>query len=933
MSLGNVGERMRADWNRRIVQDYRFWMSDGYKSDQAMWDSGLRDYKLLLQDYVPKSGQVLLDLGCGVGRLLKPALRDFSRVIGVDISNEAIKRAAELLENPFNLELKLGSGLGLDGVPSHCVDMVTSFATLGSIPTDIVARYLVEMHRVLRPEGEVRLQMYLGTPQEVASEDTLYIRCYEAESARQAFSQAGFEMLWIRELSLPFQASAKELGIQAVIIALKKMDVKLQPSDVISKTLLPQGEIRSNGPTLGQDLEYLMSVNYAKELAAEGNVSHAKEILESALNSSTNVTKNAHELLEQILKESKKISNEQEDNTANVTEFSSASMYDSNLKVIDDLFPDVSKLLKVNTPELSSLTLVETIDGPSIVEKGYNLDHPNKPKLSAEKWANQVFQRISAETKGLTIVGAGSGYHIEAILQEKEKRNFTLKINVIEPSLAALSFSLQNRDARTWLTKISSLQSGNSAKIPVDTEIIEFRAQTSAVNPEQAERLRCQFYGQEGLSTLHPSIGVVGPFHGGTLPIMKYVTLTLQLMNQRARAIDMSCFDTGYSELQGFVKDQQRRAPVENMYYEMVSQIILESVTEKPVDILFCMALAPISPRVLTELRNRGIITVLWFVEDYQRFTYWKQVAPYFDFIFTIQKGKCIEALKAAGAAEVHYMPVACEPNVHAPLVLSPEEKAKWGSPISFMGAGYHNRQQLFASLAEFPLKIWGTEWPDVKPFDRMVVDGGKRLTPAEYVKVFNATDINLNLHSSSERDGVDPFGDFINPRTFELASAGAFQLVDDRKLLSESFEVGKELMTFTSGADLKDKIRYYIDKKEERHEIAQRSRARVLKDHTYGQRIKDMLSIVYARRYEQLKARQDNSAWSKMLNRTKPHPELNQRCRKAFDRGEQPNLDGLISDIVTGQGKLSDTEKKLLFLFHLRKQIVRHAAQDAGEG
>jgi hypothetical protein len=30
------------------------------------------------------------------------------------------------------------------------------------------------------------------------------------------------------------------------------------------------------------------------------------------------------------------------------------------------------------------------------------------------------------------------------------------------------------------------------------------------------------------------------------------------------------------------------------------------------------------------------------------------------------------------------------------------------------------------------------------------------------------------------------------------------------------------------------------------------------------------------------------------------------------------------VSDVVTGQGKLSETEQKLMFLFHVRKQIIR---------
>lgn len=930
MSLSHVGERMRADWERRIGQDYRFWMSDGYSSDQAMWDAGLRDYKILLQDFNFKAGQVLLDVGCGVGRLLKPALKDFSRVIGLDISPQALKLATALLENPFNLELKLGSGLGLDGIAPHSVDVITSFATLGCITTDVVARYLVEMHRVLRPEGELRLQMYLGKPQDVASSDTLFLRCYEPDAARQAFAQAGFELRWIRELPAPLQASVNELGIQAVVVALKKTANTPAQSDQISKTLLPNGELLSNGITLGAELECLMTVNYARELIGSGNLERAKQLLANASESSAQAAKTAAELLSQISSSSEDKSSEKE--TENVSVIVSSQSDEVN-RILAQKFPEAAAALAEVEPKNDWIEIRNSNDGAVLFVRGQCLDHPTKPVAAAEKWATQIFRKIDAKTASVTVVGVGTGYHIEALLKLREQAGFPFQLHLIEPSPAILNASLKARDARPWLERVASLQTGQKAKVPSPCDLFEVRPATLSYEEGELQRLRRDHFGQRGLSLLAPSIGVVGPFHGGTLPIMQYVTLTLQLLNQRVRPIDVSCFDTGYTNLENFVKDKVRRGPVENMYYEMVSQIILESVTEKPVDILFCMALAPISPRVLTELRNRGIITVLWFVEDYQRFTYWQQVAPYFDFIFTIQKGKCVQALKAAGANEVLYCPVACEPNVHAPLMLSAEEKARWGSPISFMGAGYHNRQQLFASLAEFPLKIWGTEWPDNKPFDRMVQDGGKRLSPAEYIKVFNATDINLNLHSSNERDGVDPFGDFINPRTFELASAGAFQLVDERELLGEAFEVGKELITFSNATELKEKIRYFLDRPEERKEVAQRARARALRDHTYAHRIREMLATVYSQRFEQLKARQEASPWEKLKKRAASHPELLQRCNKAFDRGEQPNLDGLISDIVTGQGKLSDTEKKLLFLFHLRKQIVRHAKQDKGEG
>ena len=44
-----------------------------------------------------------------------------------------------------------------------------------------------------------------------------------------------------------------------------------------------------------------------------------------------------------------------------------------------------------------------------------------------------------------------------------------------------------------------------------------------------------------------------------------------------------------------------------------------------------------------------------------------------------------------------------------------------------------------------------------------------------EAVKIFNASRINLNLHSSPYHLGINPEGDYVNPRTFDLAAAGPF--------------------------------------------------------------------------------------------------------------------------------------------------------------
>ena len=210
-----------------------------------------------------------------------------------------------------------------------------------------------------------------------------------------------------------------------------------------------------------------------------------------------------------------------------------------------------------------------------------------------------------------------------------------------------------------------------------------------------------------------------------------------------------------------------------------------------------------------------------------------------------------------------------------------------------------------------------------------MVQEGGRRLTPQEYTKVFNATTININLHSSTECDGVDPSGDFVNPRTVELASSKAFQLVDKRKLLPDMFKEGEEIITFSNRDELLEKIDYYLTHEDDRQKVIEKSYKRAMKDHTYTSRIREMLSYIYSQKYEYLKNRFENSAWQKMIRRAKPYKELEQRVLVAYKRGEEATLDALISDIVTGNGNLTETEQKLLFLHHIKSQIIRMSKDD----
>lgn len=929
--LPQLAERMKGDWNRRIRHDYRFWMSDGYASDEAMWASGERDLSLVLQDLEMPSDATFLELGCGVGRLLRAARARFTKVRGVDVSSAALDHARRLLHDQEGIELIEGNGYDLSQIADGSIDVFVSFAALTSTPTDVIASYLRECARVLSPRGVARLQLYLGKTHRVTRGDTLHLRCFARERLLEAAKLAALDVEWIRELVLPFQISIKEAGIEACIVSLRRAARPVADVAQISRALLPEGEpvdteLVDADSLYSPELEQWMAVNYARELIERGEVQRARETLEYAASVCESASIDVRDLLQRL---QEKLTGVSKLSPAPTVRIDDAPMWQANLAVLDARRATTEMPFGWQQGDGSSEVEVRaTAEGPVLWCHGQCLDHPEKPVAAARAWARRAMQEPRVQRSERVIVyGFGSGYHLEALLEAGAKR-----VSVVEPSIAVFRAALQQRDLRDVLQRLDLIVVGDSS-LPNDLETAELlvRPQTQAVAPKGWQQLQRACYGVRGFAELKPSIAVVGPFMGGTLPIATYASRALYMLEQRMRSWDVSGFTPGLQELERFVRDKGRQSTLQGNYIEMVSQVLLEAASEKPVDIVLCMAQAPLSGRALQELRNRGVITALWFTEDYLRFGYWREMARYYDFIFTIQKGACIDAIKQAGAGSVHYVPMACDAGLHRPMELSLEERERWGSPISFVGAGYHNRQQVFAGLADLPFKIWGTEWPGCRPFDRLVQEEGRRLTPDEYIKIFNATDINLNLHSSAERDGVDPTGDFVNPRTFELAACGAFQLVDERSLLPELFTPGEEVVTFASPAELKEKIAYYQNRPEERRAIAARARARALRDHTYDQRLRQMLQIIYAEKFDAVKERLGQSPWHRMLERAAPYPELQQRCRAAFERGEEPNLDGLISDIVTGKGKLSETEQKLLFLFHIRKQIIRMHSEERG--
>ena len=412
---------------------------------------------------------------------------------------------------------------------------------------------------------------------------------------------------------------------------------------------------------------------------------------------------------------------------------------------------------------------------------------------------------------------------------------------------------------------------------------------------------------------------VVLPFYGGSLPIGRYCAEALKEAGCLVDVFDAPAFHSPLSAMKELRVSIAHLEFLENNYLQVVSHAIVARAEAFQPDLVLAMAQAPVSRQALKRLRKSGFATAMWFVEDYRLFPYWRSFAPYYDIFAVIQKDPFHAALAECGARNILYLPLAALPSLHKPLALTAEEQQEFGADMAFLGAGYPNRRAAFARMEKRNFKIWGTEWEDEPALQPYVQRQGARISPEEAAKIYNATAVNLNLHSSVQAGALVGKGDFVNPRTFELCAAGAFQLVDRRELMEELF-ADDELTVFSDFEEMQTLAAHYLAHPEERQAVAEQGRARVLRDHTYVQRMQTLLDFA-ASVLPGFGTRKEPEAFAELPDSVK------KELVGLVESLELP-LNASFNDIVTAvrqrQGRLSSLEAALLFLDEWKKQYSR---------
>lgn len=192
-----------------------------------------------------------------------------------------------------------------------------------------------------------------------------------------------------------------------------------------------------------------------------------------------------------------------------------------------------------------------------------------------------------------------------------------------------------------------------------------------------------------------------------------------------------------------------------------------------------------------------------------------------------------------------------------------PEYAERFKADISFIGT-YLPEKRKFIEEYVYPLKkkhdlkLYGQDWTIPDRFLGVVQKGGQffnipvlrsirkpKLQLEDERRIYSSSLVSINIHEEYQKR----FGGDSNERTFKIPACGGFEITDDVACIRDIFVDGKEIVIAKNKKDWFDKINYYIQHPDKRLPIIAAGRKKVLKYHTYHNRVDQIINL-----YKQLK-------------------------------------------------------------------------------
>lgn len=253
-------------------------------------------------------------------------------------------------------------------------------------------------------------------------------------------------------------------------------------------------------------------------------------------------------------------------------------------------------------------------------------------------------------------------------------------------------------------------------------------------------------------------------------------------------------------------------------------------------DLIYFDASNPlVVPCTLRRLKREvGCPLILWEVNNFIWLGHEMECIPYYDHIY-ITDSYMIPVVRRAGGRSVSFLAPCADPAEHFPVEMSPEERAKYGAEVTFIGAWSSERAALLGAVTHRDLRIYGYRWEAAGPPLADCVREEPVLSLTKN-KIFSASDISIHVHREHMLNGD-------NFRVSEIAACHGAPFSTYRADLAKAFEPGKEVIIFDDPDDFKRKVDYYLSHPDELRAVGEAAYRRVLAEHTYDHRAREIVA------------------------------------------------------------------------------------------
>lgn len=247
--------------------------------------------------------------------------------------------------------------------------------------------------------------------------------------------------------------------------------------------------------------------------------------------------------------------------------------------------------------------------------------------------------------------------------------------------------------------------------------------------------------------------------------------------------------------------------------------------------LIFALQAERLNAEAIQAARSAGAVTVNWMTDDPWRVIPESVVAAYD--IWAVFDLSYRDWLLQHGARRIEHLPMACDPQMHHPVRLSNAAFKRLKSSICFVGGFAPVRQEMMRAVADLGLGIWGPGWRQATDKAvRACVREGRLLKRQEWLQVYSAADIVLNVHAQGKEG--------LNARTWEALACETCLVSDERADIAKMLP--GIVATFSNPQQLRKRCEELLQDEAKRQLLAVSSRRLVLEKHTYRHRVRTVL-------------------------------------------------------------------------------------------